>query len=107
VPDRVGLVGNPYLRAPNRAIYNAAVAARSLGNLPMSMAMDPREASFYDDSDVDRVDPLLAHLGGQEGDKSFASLMPWLDAAPTSVLSSVSSISIPSFNESKPDLGAG
>ena len=84
-------------------MYNAAVAARSLGHLPM--AVDPREASCYDDSDVDRVDPFLAHLGGQGSDKSFASLLPWIDA-PDSVLSSVSSISIPSFNDSRPDLVA-
>jgi len=81
-------------------MYNAAIAARSLGHLPMSMAIDPREASFYDDSNVDRIDPLL------DGDKSFTSLLPWLDTAPDSVLSSVSSISIPSFSESKPDLVA-
>jgi hypothetical protein len=68
------------------------------------MAMDPREASFYDDTDVDRVDPFLAHLGGHEGDKSFASLMPWINNAPGSALSSTSSISIPSFNDSQPDL---
>lgn len=103
VPERAGPVGNAHLRAPNRRMYNASIVARSLGHLPIELGA--REASFYDDSDVDRVDPFLAHLGGQDGDKSFVSLMPWIDA-PASALSSVSSISIPSFNDSKPDLVA-
>ncbi|KIM27920.1 hypothetical protein M408DRAFT_161301 [Serendipita vermifera MAFF 305830] len=107
VPEQpAGHVGNAYLRAPNRRIYNASVVARSMGHLPV--ATNAREASFYDDSDVDRVDPFLAHLGGQDADQSFVSLMlPWIDAGQTpSALSSVSNISIPSFDDSKPDLVA-
>ncbi len=74
--------------------------------VPVNANVNAREASFYDDSDVDRVDPFLSHLGGQQdGDKSFVSLMPWIDG-PASALSSTSSISIPSFNDSQPDLVA-
>lgn len=94
-------------RAPNRKFYNAAVAARSMGSLPVSY--NSREASFYDGSDVDRVDPFLAELGcvraGGVTDKSFETLLPWIDA-PNSALSSVSSISIPSLNDSRPELVA-
>ncbi len=78
-----------------------------------------REASCYDDSDVDRVDPFLTlrvPAAGEEVQyltvrgvdsvrvgkrRENVENMPWRNA---SVLSSSSSISIPSFNESQPGL---
>ncbi|CAG8680322.1 1146_t:CDS:2, partial [Acaulospora colombiana] len=110
-------------RAPNRRMYNASIAARSAGHLPLPVISsfnfrDAREASMYDDSEVDRVDPFLARLGRQiqakekEGggdgtNKSFESLLPWIDVPDSSALSSTSDISIPSINDSRPELVSG
>ncbi|PVF93627.1 hypothetical protein CPB86DRAFT_829177, partial [Serendipita vermifera] len=116
VPDVNGLPPPPPIpgRAPNRKMYNASITARSAGHLPLPVLSsfnfrDAREASMYDDSEVDRVDPFLSRLGrqiqskeseGKDGtNKSFESLLPWLDAPDSSALSSTSDISIPSIND--------
>ncbi|KAG8796329.1 hypothetical protein FRC17_008013, partial [Serendipita sp. 399] len=108
-------------RAASRRLYNTSYGARSAGHLPVpGMFVAAREASFYDDgSDVDRVDPFIAEYGRHknagetfnesqlEMERSFESLMPWL-APPLnkSTISSLSSISIPSLNDSQPELVA-
>ncbi|KAG8826793.1 hypothetical protein FRC18_009991 [Serendipita sp. 400] len=101
-------------RARNRRLYNTSFGARSASHLPVPGMFAAREASFYDDgSDVDRVDPFIAEYGRHKNNagesrlevkRSFES---WLDAPPlTKSASSLSNISIPSLNESQPELVA-
>ncbi|CAG7850166.1 SubName: Full=Uncharacterized protein {ECO:0000313/EMBL:CCA74643.1} [Serendipita indica DSM 11827] len=116
------------LPSPER--YNNSTAASSCLELPIPRSQKrtkihaSREASCYDDSDVDRIDPFLTSRGqgntATEGEPQYLTIrgvdsvrvgkrqenvegMPWRNA---SILFSGSNISIPSFSDSNPELVA-